>query len=218
MFILKIFTDVENLTNKANKIGNLILRHAPFLDGFSYDRFEEKGGMNLWVFTRKFTDYTFRIIFGEKNDRWKSKIFVYWKQKTNSPTLGAGKDFEYKIGPFNNLDELVTSMNKTLKNNPIMGQHLYDDDFELNMDKEALPLLKKLKQSGEKLMAINDGYFDDLKKIYKKVKNIPEDKLVHYCSITNKKEADKQDFLLDLQKIHKLDFYDGMRSMGHLTT
>lgn len=214
MFILKIFTDVENLINKANKVGKLILRYASFLDGFSYDKFEEKNGMNLWVFTHKFPDYTFRIIFGEKNDKWKSKIFVYWKQKTSSPTLGAGKDFEYKIGPYDNFQDLISNMTKTLENNPIMGKHLYDDDFELNMDKEAVPLLKKLKQSGEKLMSINDVYFDDLKRIYKNIKNVPENKLVDYCRIHNEKEADKQDFLLDLQKVNKLDFYDGMRRMG----
>ena len=172
--------------------------------------------MNLWTFTLKFPDYTFRIIFGEKNDKWKAKIFVYWKVVTSTPTLGAGKDFEYIIGPFDNVFGLIKSISKKLENNPIMGEHLYDDDSKLNMDKEALHLLRKLKEHGQKLNSIKDVHFDDLKKIYKHIKNLPEDKILDYCRIKNQKEAEKQDFLLDLQKVNKIDFYLAMGNMGHI--
>lgn len=206
---------MPNIDNQTIKIANLLKKTAPFLKDFLFNRFVEKNGMNLWVFTHKFPDYTFRIIFGEKNNQWRVKIFVYWKNKTHEPTLGAGKDFEFQIGPFSNVLDAIKEVDKKLQNNPIMGHHLYHDDFELNMDKEALPLLQMLKSSSEKLSSIGDVYFDDLKKIYNAIKNVPEDKLLNYCTINNPKEADKQDFLLDLQKIHKLDFYHTMKGMGH---
>lgn len=205
-----------HIDNQSKKIGKLIKRFSPFLKKFHFDGFKEKKGMNLWPFTLKFPDYTFRIIFGEKNDKWKAKIFVYWKSKTDVPTLGAGKDFEYIIGPYSNVIELIKSIEKKLENNPIMGEHLYNDDSELNMDMESMSLLKKLKEYGPKLDLIKDVYFDDLKKIYKHIKNLPENKLLDYCRIKNKREADKQDFLLDLQKVNKIDFYLAMGDMGHI--
>jgi len=202
--------------SQTSKIAELIIKHSPFLEGFIFNRFLEKNGMNLWIFTHKFPDYTFRVIFAEKNDTWRVKIFVYWKEKTNNLTLGAGKDFEYQAGPYNNISDAITDVQKKLNNNPIMGKHLYDDDFELNMDREAIHLMKQLKQYGQQLFSIKDPYFDDLKKIYNNIKNLPEDKFVDFCNIKNKKEADKQDFLLDLQKLHKVDYYMAMKNMGHM--
>lgn len=205
-----------HIDNQSKKVSKLIKRFSPFLKKFHYDGFRENKGMNLWTFTLKFPDYTFRIIFGEKNDKWKAKIFVYWKAVTSTPTLGAGKDFEHIIGPYNNILELIKSIGKKLENNPIMGEHLYNDDSKLNMDAEAMPLLKKLKKYGKKLESINDVHFNDLKRIYKHIKNLPEDKLLDYCRIKNQDEADKQGFLLDLQKVNKIDFYLAMGNMGHI--
>ena len=206
----------SHIDNQSKKVGKLIKRFSPFLKKFHYDGFKDNKGMNLWTFTLKFPDYTFRIVFGEKNDKWKAKIFVYWKAKTSDMTLGAGKDFEYIIGPYHNILELIKFIGRKLENNPIMGEHLYNDDSELNMDTEAMPLLRKLKEYGPKLALVKNDHFDDLKKIHKHIKNLPEDKLLDYCRIKNKKEADKQDFLLDLQKINKIDFYLAMSHMGHI--
>ena len=209
--------NIDNFTDTQSKrVANAIKRFSPFLKDFEYIGFIEKNGMNQWKFSRKYPDYVFKLIFAEKNDKWSAKIFVYWKNSTKEMTAGAGKDFEQKIGPHKNFSDLIKDIDKKINNNPIMGHHLYDDDFELNMDKEATPLILLLKQSREKLFSINNNFFDDLKKIYRKVKNIPDEKILNYCKIHNPTEADKQDFLLDLQKIHKLDYYTEMQKLKHI--
>jgi hypothetical protein len=201
---------------KAKTIAKIIKRFSSFLKDFVYTGFHEKKGMNHWHFVREFPDYTFKIFFAEKNDKWMAKIFVYWKKSTKDMTAGAGKDFEYKMGPHKNFSDLIVDIKRKTENNPIMGQKLYDDDYEFNMDKEALPLIIKLKKHKDKLFSIDNDFFNDLKDIYSKIKNIPEDKLLDYCRIHNAKEADKQDFLLDLQKVHKIDYYAEMKKLGHI--
>ncbi len=207
---------LNNFTEtKANNIAKIIKRFCSFLKDFSYTGFSENNGMIQWGFSHKFPDYIFKIIFAEKNDNWSAKIFVYWKKETKEITMGVGKDFDYKIGPFNSFSDLIIDVKRKIENNPIMGYQLYDDDYQLNLDKESLPLMILLKNSGKELFSIKDSFFDDLKKTYKKIKDIPDEKLLHYCEIHNESEADKQDFLLDLQKIHKLDYYFEMIKLGH---
>lgn len=218
MYFLLIFTNVSDTDNftdtQAKKVAKVIKRFSPFLKDFSYVGFNESKGMNHWRFSYKFTDYIFKIIFAEKNDNWTAKIFVYWKKPTKDSTAGAGKDFEIKIGPHKSFSELITDIEGRIKNNPIMGHNIYDDDSELNMDKESVPLIVLLKKSKDKLSSIDGDFFKDLKKIYKKVKNIPNDKLLHYCKIHNK-SMDKQIFLTTLQKLHMLDYYLEMKKIGH---
>lgn len=201
---------------KANSLAKIIKKYSSFLKDFSYTGFFEKKGTNYWHFSLKYPDYTFKIIFAEKDEKWKAKIFVYWKKSTKELTSGAGKDFDYTIGPHKFFSNLIIDMKRKIENNPIMGYQLYDDDFEFNMDKEAFPLMIFLKKSKDKLFSIENVFFDDLKKIYKKIKNIPNDKLLDFCRIHNKTEADKQDFLLDLQKLNKLEYYLEMKKIGHI--
>lgn len=208
---------MEDFTqNKAKRIASIIKKFSPFLEDFSYNGFSEKNSVHKWIFTCKFPQYIFRIFFVEKNGKWCSKIFVYWKKTSKDMTMAAGKDFDYRFKYHSSFSELILDMNRKIINNPIMGNQLYHDDFEFNMDKEAIPLILKLKDSKEKLFSIDNDFFDDLKKIYNIVKNIPNEKLLDYCRIHNKSEADKQDFILDLQKIHKLDYYIEMKKIGHI--
>lgn len=204
------FTD-----NQAKKVALTIKRFAPFLNDFEYIGFVEKNKMNQWKFYYKFPDYIFRIIFAEKNNEWSVKIFVYWKKTTKDMTAGAGKDFDFKIGPVKSFSELIIDVDRKIKNNPVMGHHLYDDDYQLNMDKEAVPLMLKLKKSKDRLFSMRNVFFSDLKQIYKKIKNVPDDKLLHYCKIHNKSVSDKQDFLFDLQKLNKIDYYSEMQKLKH---
>jgi hypothetical protein len=208
---------VDNFTQeKAKTIAKIIKRFSSFLKDFSYTGFHEKSGMNHWHFSHKFPQYTFKIIFAEKGGKWMVKIFVYWKKATKDMTAGAGKDFDYKIGPNDSFSDLIVDIKRKIENNPIMGHKLYEDDFEFNMDLEAIPLITKLKQHKDKLFSIKNPFFNDLKGIYNKIKHIPEDKLLDYCRIHNNSEADKQDFLLDLQKVDKLDYYSEMKKLGHI--
>lgn len=208
--------NTSNIDSQSKRVGKLIKRFSPFLKDFKFDGFRENKGMNLWTFTLKFPNYTFRIIFGEKDNNWKAKIFTYWKKPSKTPTSGAGKDFDYTIGPNSNILELIQSVRKKIENNPIIGKAIYGDDADLNIDNESLVYLRKLKKIGPKLELFKSDYYYDLKKIYKQIKNLPDDKLLDYCRIKNQKTADKQDFLLDIQKVNKIDFYLDMANMGHI--
>lgn len=217
---LHIFTFVNNIDSftekKAKKVADIIKKFSSFLKDFSYYGFYEKSEKNHWKFICKFPEYIFKILFVENNDEWCAKLFVYWKKETKDMTSGAGKDFEYKIGPHKNFSNLIIDIRRKIENNPLIGSKLYDDNSKINMDREAIPLLLKLKKEKEKLFSVNHEYFNDLKNIYNKIKNIPEEKLLNYCRIHNVEEADKQDFLLDLQKLNKIDYYIEMKKMGHI--
>ena len=202
--------------DRASSIAKIIKKYSSFLKDFSYDGFYEKQGTNYWRFSYKFPEYIFKITFAEKDEKWKAKVFVYWKKMTKDMTSGAGKDFEFKFGPYNQFSDLVVDIKRKIENNPVMGHQLFDDDFQFNMDKEAIPLMKALKKSKDKLFSVENEFFDDLKKIYNIIKNIPENKWLSYCKMYNKTDADKQDFLLDLQKLNKLDYYIEMKKLGHL--
>lgn len=213
--------NIDNITDtQAKKVAKIITRFVPALSNFSYNGFHEKKGMNLWSFSHKFQtkspNYTFKIIFAEKNDIWRAKIFVYWKKITKELTLGAGKDFEYTIGPCKSFSDLRDEIELKIKNNPIMNHKVYDDDFDFNMDKESIPLIDELKKSKDKLFTLKDKFFDDLKELYKKIKNIPEDKLLDYCRIHNPSEDDKGGFIFTLQKLHQIDYYSQMQKMKHI--
>lgn len=62
---------------------------------------------------------------------------------------------------------------------------------------------------------MDDPYFDDIKKIYKDIQNLKEKSFLTYCKIHNPLAEDKQDFILDLQKLEKLDYYTAMFNMNH---
>ena len=219
-----LFTNVnsiDNITdNQAKKIANIIKRTSPILKDFAYDGFSEKNEMIQWGFSHKFQtkspNYTFKIIFAEKDGKWSAKIFVYWRKQTKDVTVGAGKDFDYTLGPYDFFSELLKNIDLKVKNNPILNHQVYDDDFEFNMDKEAVPLLIQLKKEKDKLFSVENSFFNDLKKIYKKIQNIPEDKFLDYCRIHNKSEDDKSGFIFTLQKLHKLDYYMAMKKIGQI--
>lgn len=211
-------TAIQN-SNKpqTDKIAKLIKKLCPFLHDFEFKKFykDDKTGMNLWVYVKSFPEYTYKIIFGEKKDQWQIKSFVYWKTESQSPTTNTGKDFDFRVGPSHDFMTLIKGFHKIIENNPVIGTHLYEDDFDKNKTEMAFPLLKKLKEVGENLLSIENKHLKQLQNLYKNIKNIPENKLRDYIRIKYKEEADKDDLLFKLQRLHMLDFYGGMKTMGH---
>lgn len=201
--------------NKADSIGNIIKNKTPFLNKFKYHGYQDKNGMNIWTYGMVYTDYKFYVFIAEKNGRWKAKLDVYWKKHSTDLTNGAGKDFILEIGPYPNFEQLISQIELKTKNNPIMGKHVFADDYLYNMDLEAVPLMKNLKEKGHELKNVDDPYFDDIKKIYKDIQNLKEKSFLTYCKIHNPLAEDKQDFILDLQKLEKLDYYTAMFNMNH---
>ena len=199
---------------KAKSIGIFIKNHVPFLEKFVFRGFQEKNGLNIWTYTSNYISYKFHVFIAEKNEKWKCKMVVYWKEQTPEPTSGAGKDFEFEIGPFNSFEELSSVLEKRMLNNPIMGNHIYNDDYLNKMDLEAVRLMKLLQKSGNKLAGIKDSFFDDVKKIYQDIKGMSEKSLISYCRVKFTRETEKQDFILDLQKLEKVDFYVAMHNMN----
>ena len=208
---------MNSIQNKADNIGNLIKTSIPFLKDFVYNGFQDKNDLNIWFFVKKFPDYKFNVFFAEKNEKWKAKLIVHWKKHTNHHTSGAGKDFHIEIGPHKNFENIITDIERKFTNNPIMGSNVYEDDYLLNMDTEAVPLMKKLKNIGQELFKIKDPYFDDLKQIYIDIEKMSEDRFLAYCRTKHKTDMQKQDFLLDLQKMDKLNFYHDMLNLRHIS-
>lgn len=181
-----------------------------YLKGFSLNKKEAKGNKTVWVFDHKEKDYTLRFYIqnDKENDSWSAKVFVYWKIPTRDFTNAKGKDFESSFGPFESYEEMIIELNRKLANNPLISLDSYVDDDNTQFDKDVVAMLDLLIKSGDKISTVRDEHFNDLKKIYKKVKTINSDEeLKKYISDLAPAEEDKQTILLILQKIYKLDFY-----------
>ena len=103
---------------------------------------------------------------------------------------------------------MITELNRKLANNPLISLSNYVDDDNTQFDKDVVEMFNLLLKNGDKIQKVRDEHFNDLKKIYKKVKLINSDEeLKKYINDLAPDEEDKQTILLTLQKIYKLDFY-----------
>lgn len=181
-----------------------------YLKNFSLNKKENKENKAIWVFDHKEKDYTLRFYIqnDKKNNLWSAKIFVYWKITTRDFTNAKGKDFEISFGPFQSYDEMIVELNRKLANNPIISLENYTDDDNTQFDKDLTEMFRLLLKNVDKLKIVRDEHFNDLKKIYKKIKLInSEEELKKYIYDLCPTKEDKQTTLLVLQKIYKLDFY-----------
>jgi hypothetical protein len=181
-----------------------------YLKGFSLNKKEDKGNVMVWVFDHKEKDYTLRFYIqnNKKNDSWSAKVFIYWKTPSKEFTNAKGKDYEHSFGPFESYEEMIKELNRKLENNPLISLDSYLDDDNTQFDKDTFIMFELLFKNGDKLKAVRDEHFNDLKKIYNKVKSIKtHEELKKYINEIAPNEEDKQTILLVLQKIYKLDFY-----------
>ena len=181
-----------------------------YLKGFSLNKKENKGNNVIWVFDHKEKDYTLRFYIqnNKVSDSWSAKVFIYWKIPTKNFTNAKGKDFEHSFGPFSSYKEMVDELNRKLANNPLISLESYLDDDNTQFDKDLMKMVELMMKHGKQLEAVKDEHFNDLKKIYNKVKNIKStEELKKYLNEKAPDEEDKQTMLLILQKVYQLDFY-----------
>ena len=181
-----------------------------YLKGFSLNKKEDKGNNVIWVFDHKEKDYTLRFYIqnNKVSDSWSAKVFIYWKIPTKNFTNAKGKDFEHSFGPFSSYKEMVDELNRKLANNPLISLESYLDDDNTQFDKDLMKMVELMMKHGKQLEAVKDEHFNDLKKIYNKVKNIKStEELKKYLNEKAPDEEDKQTMLLILQKVYQLDFY-----------
>lgn len=202
----------ESIATAANMSG---LKHSfvddiHYLKDFYLLKKENKGDSTIWVYEHKEKDYTIRTYI--QNDKsknaWSGKIFIYWKSESKDYTNAKGKDFDMSFGPYNSYEELVNELNRKLKNHPNISSENYMDNDNTQFNKDLVAMTKHMVTQGEKIDAVKDIHFKDLKKIYKEVKDIKTDKeLTEFYNDKAPDEEDKQTLLLTMQKIYQLDFY-----------
>lgn len=181
-----------------------------YLKGFSLNKKEDKGNSVIWVFDHKEKDYTLRFYIqnNKTSDSWSAKVFIYWKIPTKNFTNAKGKDFEHSFGPFSSYKEMVDELNRKLANNPLISLESYLDDDNTQFDKDLMKMVELMMKHGKQLEVVKDEHFNDLKKIYNKVRNIKStEELKKYLNEKAPDEEDKQTMLLILQKVYQLDFY-----------
>jgi hypothetical protein len=201
--------EIAKLMDKRD-LENKFDQDIVYLKGFSLNKKEDKENMSVWVFDHKEKDYTLRFYIqkNKKNESWNAKVFIYWKIPTKEFTNAKGKDFEHSFGPFNSYEEMVKELNRKLANNPLISLESYLDDDNTQFDKDLVKMTELLLKHGKQLETVKDGHFNDLKKIYNKIKNIKSiDELKKYLNEKAPNEEDKQTLLLILQKVYQLDFY-----------
>lgn len=196
-----------------NKNENDFLKDIDHLDGFKFIEHKNINNKDVWFFKRKIDDYVIKAYVFLNKEKWNFKTLVFWKKETSVPTNGSGKDNEHLYGPYDSYEDMVKDLDLKLKNNPVLNPVIYHDDDEFNKDKECLHLFKRLKTFSDKLNRTNDNYFNELKKYYNDTKNMSDEDILRYCQKIAPDDSDKQDLYLDLQKMDKLDFYDGINKM-----
>ena len=210
MNIRKIIREtLEKVVNKHD-LENEFDNDIHYLKGFSLNKKEDKGDSTIWVFDHKEKDYILRFYIQKNNtnNNWSAKIFIYWKEPSKEYTNAKGKDFDASFGPFNSYKEMTNELNRKLKNNPLISLGNYVDDDNTQFDKDVVEMLRQMMKKTEKIDAVKDAHFKDLKKIHKTTKNIKTiEELEKYINENWPDEEDKQTLLIILQKIHQLDFY-----------
>lgn len=209
MNIRKLIREVlENNFNKQNSEKNFI-QDIVYLKNFELNKKEEVGHSTLWVFQNKIKDYTIRFYIQKNNyfGTWFAKLYIYWKIPTRHYTNAKGKDFDYKFGPYDSYNEMVSHLNNRLENNPLISTGNFVDDNKTQLDKDTFELLKLVKKRSTDIKKVNDKNFNELKKVEKEIENINDEKgLKDYMEIKTE-EWEKQTFWLVLNKIFDVDFF-----------
>lgn len=190
-----------------------------YLKGFTLNKKEDRGNLTIWVFDHKEKDYVLRFYIqkNKMNETWDAKVFIYWKEPTKELTISKGKDIELKFGPFYSYEEMVVELNRKLANNPNLSPNNYLDDDNLQLKKNLIEMLKIMMKYGDKIQAVQDEHFKDLKKLYKEVSQIKTiEDLEKKIEEKAPSEEDKQTLLLVIQKIYQLDFYLKMEHLKSL--
>ena len=210
--------ELEKLVNKED-LENKFDKDITYLKNFSLNKKEEKGNSIIWIFDHKEKDYTIRFYIqkNKKEETWKAKVFIYWKEASKNYTNARGKDYDATFGPYSSYQEMIEELDRKLKNNPLISAENYIDDDNTQFDKDVVAMIKIMFKYGPQIEAVKDIHFKDLKKIYKEVKGIKDIKdLQDYINKKAPDEEDNQMVLLTLQKIYQLNFYLSKEKLENL--
>lgn len=173
-------------------------------------------GAKTWKFEFKTEDRSYLshvFIVQYPNESCKMRIEVDWKVKSKENTAGAGKDFVMTFGPYPSYEEMVTELNRKLKNNPMIGPELYHDNNDLMLDKEIVELLKRLKENIGEIRSLNHPSLKTLERTYELIKDIPDDKGLYKFTDENFKGwLFKQGMIYKLQNLDKLPYYRSLKA------
>jgi hypothetical protein len=188
----------------------------PYLHAFELKKvYRKKNGFMVAKFTLKTKNYILDFYVKRNIDTtWSANIKVYWKRFSNEPSNGAGKDYEYSFGTYATREELVDSLNSKLKNNFMFHTGMYQDDYGLKLSVlvfRYLTMLKSKIQDVKKLR--NTEHYIDLESIYDKIKDLDEKDTFTFIESEYPDPEDKQTFLLVLQRLEKIEFYNFMEVM-----
>ena len=210
MNILKIIKEELEKVIINESLENKIKKDIHYLKDFSLNKKEQKKDLDIWIFEHKIKDYTIRFYVQKNNitNKWKTKIFIYWKIPTRNFTNAKGKDYDFTYGPFISYNEMIIELNRKLKNNPLISTSNYLDDNMTQMDNDIIEMMKLLKKRTNELNQVKDKHFNDIKKISLEIKNINNiEDLKKYIEKKAEGEGDKQTILLILQKLYQVKFY-----------
>lgn len=177
-------------------------------------------GANTWKFEYKTDDNSYMsnaFVVEYPNGVCKMRLEVDWKLITRHNTSGAGKDFVMVFGPYLSYEIMVEELNRKLKNNPMIGSGLYDDNNDLMLDREIIKLLRRLKENIKEIHSINHPSLKTLERTYELIKDIPDDKgLAKFCDDNFRGWAQKQGIIYKLQNIDKIPYYRSIKA-NHFT-
>lgn len=202
----------EVFANQAQLSGSL-KEDLNFLKDYDLLGSKMVNGAKTWKFEFKTSDnsYVSHAFFVQYPDgSCKMRLEVDWKVSTKHNTAGAGKDFVMAYGPYENYSTMVSELNRTLTNNPMIGTGLYNDNNDQMLDREIMELLNRLKNKIGEIRQLNHPSLKAMVDIYEAIKDIPDNELPHFCADNFKGWLLKQGVIYKLQDLDKIPYYQSL--------
>lgn len=194
-----------------------IKKDVPFLSDFTLHKKidnKEKKEVSLSLY-KKFDSYLYVLLIKRTLEGFEAGIHIYWNKLSNNLTTNSGKDLEIKFGLIADYSEFVRLLNTKLKNNPVIGKDVFNDDSSSNLSNEIKNLLRTIAKEHKSIHSIDDPYFKQLKDISAEMhvlRDLDDKHLDEWLESNYPSDVDKLQLHLDLQKIDKLDFYKEMKT------
>jgi len=223
-YIKKLVTEAltQVFTGEQQVTGAQLQQDVDLLKNYTQVSHRLIDSANTWKFEfqtedKSYLSHVFVVLY--PNGACKMRIEVDWKVKSKENTAGAGKDFVITFGPYLSYEEMVSELNRKLKNNSLIGSNLLSDNNDFQLDREMVELLKRLKENIAEIRSLNHPSLKTLERTYELIKDIPDEKgLYEFCKKNFVGWLLKQGMIYKLQNIDKIPFYRSFKKNHEITS
>lgn len=210
---IKIRNLIMELTYQTDDCSVSLLNDIDYLKDFSLNNKHSDEQNDFWIFYFYTHNKDYKIICSvtreKSNDVWSLKSQTFWKDFNKKKTPGSGMEYSVDIKGVKGYKEFVDTVNRKLKNNPMVNSDLYHDDYGFAMTKEVVREIIRLMIEYPKIKSLtNSAYYDELKKLYNDTLDLSVEETIKYID-DNYPGADRKQML-----IYKLNSMDSLHNFN----